>query len=447
MSQLGLASAYVDLRMKGDGAVKKALEDIKKRTDIMERAMQGNKLATYFKMAAEQQQKLAAAQGRLRWAEMVIQQGKLGAALTMTAEKFGKMKELAEKFQSSMSGMTNLASSVFAMGQKAIMDFGGAASPDAINTFTGSMRLLSMEIGRAFIPYLVRASYYIQQARQWVRGLSQEQKDNIARWVATGTAIAGAVLIIPKLVAAFSMLAAAAQSAFVAMAFLAANPFAAALLAIAAAALATAAAIGLIYYRTEQLKNSAKGANQKISDINQGEISKEQYESSDDYKYVFGTKDKKEQKRRAGELQEKYAGQSAAAGEENAAKSNFQRGKDALSGSQGDLQARREAAEIGRAMADKLSGHVATGKTKLGGQMTGAGAGGNTGMVQSMQAFQVGYSGIDQVRQQAQVKALEMDAMKSEELKATLDGNELTRQAVGHLGTIATNTSHGGMKK
>jgi hypothetical protein len=81
-----------------------------------------------------------------------------------------------------------------------------AASPVAINTFTGSLQILAASIGQAFVPMLMKTSFLIQDLADWFQNLSKEQAEHITRW---GMIIAGAsaaTLIFTKLAPVLSLL-------------------------------------------------------------------------------------------------------------------------------------------------------------------------------------------------------------------------------------------------
>jgi hypothetical protein len=114
-------------------------------------------------------------------------------------------RQLAERatrlLQDRISEFTAASARIFLTGAAAITGFVASASPDAINTFTGSIRLLSGEIGRAFIPAFTKAIAVIQGARNYIRGMSDETKENIVKWNLWVLGITGAIFVASKLIA------------------------------------------------------------------------------------------------------------------------------------------------------------------------------------------------------------------------------------------------------
>lgn len=127
---------------------------------------------------------------------------------TMRNKLQGWVGPLADNFQSA---------------QSAVLGFVGAASPQAMGTFQGSIRLVSAAIGTALIPHIIEASRWIQKMAQYIRDMSPETKQQIADWVKWGVVVMGAVYAFTKLNGIISMIVA--------------NPLAATFLAVSAAIL------------------------------------------------------------------------------------------------------------------------------------------------------------------------------------------------------------------
>lgn len=115
-----------------------------------------------------------------------------------------------------VAGLNNIRKSVvstlqplndnFASAQSQLMGFVAAASPQAMNTFAGSSRLLSAVLGNALIPHIMKASGYIQQLAQYIKNMDPDTKQQIASWVSYGVAVMGAVVVFTKLNSVFGMI-------------------------------------------------------------------------------------------------------------------------------------------------------------------------------------------------------------------------------------------------
>jgi hypothetical protein len=141
---------------------------------------------------------------------------KLGSAfveigLRGSLEKaFEKQRKLAERasrsVQEHVDKLTSTSARIFTAGTAAITGFVAAASPDAINTLTISTQLLAGEIGKSFIPVIVKAIAAIQNVRNVIRNLDAGTKDSAAQWALYGIGTAGAVYGSVKLYGALERL-------------------------------------------------------------------------------------------------------------------------------------------------------------------------------------------------------------------------------------------------
>src|ERR1043166_4457805 len=82
----------------------------------------------------------------------------------------------------------------------AIAGFTAAASPAIFDTLTGSVRLLAVQIGQAFLPYMLKASAAAQRAANWFRNLSDATKDNIAIGALAVAGLTGTVVVLTEMV-------------------------------------------------------------------------------------------------------------------------------------------------------------------------------------------------------------------------------------------------------
>ena len=169
-------------------------------------------------------------------AKAYVEIGLKGAALKkQLAEAASQAKTAFEKIEKQAKDFGSAASRAFALATATITGLVAAASPVAFETFTGSLQLLSAEIGKQFVPLMVRASAAIQQARFFIRGMDEDTKANIVRWTLYGVALTGIVALLPRLITLLTTLTKVAKGAGVALAFLYSNPVLAGIAALAAA--------------------------------------------------------------------------------------------------------------------------------------------------------------------------------------------------------------------
>lgn len=95
----------------------------------------------------------------------------------------------------------------FTPAQQGMLNFAAAASPQAFNTFQGSMRILAATIGKEFVPYVIEASRWIQRTANYIRDMDPETKKQIVSWAATAVAVMGAVKAFGMLNDMFSLIA------------------------------------------------------------------------------------------------------------------------------------------------------------------------------------------------------------------------------------------------
>lgn len=166
------------------------------------------------------------------------------------------------------------AAVAFAGGSAGLMGLAAAGSPQAYDTFTQSLQLLATTVGGSLVPYLMKLAYWFQDAAEWVRNLSQETKDGIAKWAVYGVAAAGvtaagmklismlrsAWAVIGQGVAAVRTLIGVIQAASVS---LAANPFTAWIVGIGA----LVAIVGGLALAFHALAHGIESASAKAADL------------------------------------------------------------------------------------------------------------------------------------------------------------------------------------
>lgn len=155
----------------------------------------------------------------------------------------------------------------FLVAEVAIAGMMKVTSPATFQTFTGSLEMLTRQIGMAFIPEVVKVSFWIQDAADWVRNLDETTKENIASWAAFVLKIMGvvaafgmAVKIISLVVPLFTVLASAIKLVVLAVNLLtlslAINPLTAWLVVIGA----LIAAVGVITLGVKGMANAFNSA-------------------------------------------------------------------------------------------------------------------------------------------------------------------------------------------
>lgn len=134
--------------------------------------------------------------------ELAKEMGKTNSArnLLVMEGTVGKMSMAMRELKEGMQGFGNQSVVQFGIASASIMGLTRAASPVAFSTLTKSFELLSAQIGTAFLPAIMDASKWIQDAAGWVGGLDKETKQQIGTWAAYGVGLLGVVTIGPRIV-------------------------------------------------------------------------------------------------------------------------------------------------------------------------------------------------------------------------------------------------------
>lgn len=110
------------------------------------------------------------------------------------------------KLTSSVEKIGPIASKSFLVGAAGITGFVRAADPAGFMKLQGTLAQLSVQIGSIFLPLMDMVSKALQTLLEFFRGLSNEQKDSISKWVGIGLAVAAVLAILPKLLTGFSLI-------------------------------------------------------------------------------------------------------------------------------------------------------------------------------------------------------------------------------------------------
>lgn len=123
------------------------------------------------------------------------------------------LKEQGEKLSTALQSIGAQSAIGFAVGSAAIKGFLNAADPVRFAIFQAKLEILSMYIGRAFVPILKEAIVWVDRITDYFRNLSSQQMDSILHWtkvgmgiLAVGTAIGTATLAITKFISVFKTL-------------------------------------------------------------------------------------------------------------------------------------------------------------------------------------------------------------------------------------------------
>jgi hypothetical protein len=126
---------------------------------------------------------------------IVVYASKGFAAIQAELTKFqAKLKSVGEGLQK-LGGQRN-----FAVMTASITGLVAAADPVRFRNFTASLQILSMQVGRIFIPLLKDATRWVDQLAAYFRKLTDEQRMQILHWVKIALAGAAFVMVATKIV-------------------------------------------------------------------------------------------------------------------------------------------------------------------------------------------------------------------------------------------------------
>lgn len=127
---------------------------------------------------------------------------------------FGKVKvdvdAIKKKFTELKDGLGTLANKAavgFATLSAAVTTFVAAASPEDFDDFKGVLAEIGVQIGRVLVPILREFTKWLEGLRDYLRGLSSEQREQITGWVKWALVVAAATVAVAKLGQALLFLA------------------------------------------------------------------------------------------------------------------------------------------------------------------------------------------------------------------------------------------------
>lgn len=97
-----------------------------------------------------------------------------------------------------------LASRAFFLAKGGMLALVRTADPVGFERLKGTFGAIAVQLGSIFIPVVDALNAKLQILLNWLRSLSDEQKDQILRWVEIGTAILGVVAVAGKLASIFN---------------------------------------------------------------------------------------------------------------------------------------------------------------------------------------------------------------------------------------------------
>lgn len=116
-----------------------------------------------------------------------------------------KMMETAKALSDTFTKVGAVAAKAFMGGTAAITGFVRLASPRGFDDFTVALATVGIQLGTIFVPLLRQATAFLNAFADRLRALTPEQKTHILHWVEVGLAIAGVLMIVPRVIAAINL--------------------------------------------------------------------------------------------------------------------------------------------------------------------------------------------------------------------------------------------------
>lgn len=263
----GLQEALDKSGAKYRGNTREQMNDLMKiakgETEIAkldERTYQSKRYRVVANKVVEADQARARASEAKHYALLRAQSNGVAASLSVWGDKLGTVRDRVSSIAN--LGGSGLNSILYgAAGVTGAYGLVSAASPDAINTLTGSFRLLAAEVGQSLIPAVVIVSAKVQQLAQWWRELDPNIKSTIASFAMWTAAGFGVVMVGGRIVATVISIGQAMASM---LAVGAANPLVITILAVAAAVAILTAALHLLSTQNQRGLVSARGVSQRL---------------------------------------------------------------------------------------------------------------------------------------------------------------------------------------
>jgi phage-related protein len=117
-----------------------------------------------------------------------------------------QLGQVQTKLKATQEGFAKLGGTrVFAAMTAGIGGLLAVADPVRFRAFTASLQILSLQIGRIFIPLLKDATRWVDQLAAYFRGLSDQQREQVLHWTKIALAGAAFVMVATKIVGVMSM--------------------------------------------------------------------------------------------------------------------------------------------------------------------------------------------------------------------------------------------------
>lgn len=219
MSLFKLADLVVEFVTKNHKEMTAALDGVKKGTEALTAAAQHT--ATAWNAATAAAQNFTYQVSSFSTGVIAAAQKTADLNQVLSKSPWQKMVDGAAKFADRAKKITAQtkelgaqATIAFAAGTAGILKFVSAASPLAFETFTGSLKSVSIAIGGAFLPYIAKAVAWLQELAAYIQAMSPAMKDQVAKWAMIGVAIAGVIALGPRLITVLGAIRSAMMLAF-----------------------------------------------------------------------------------------------------------------------------------------------------------------------------------------------------------------------------------------
>jgi phage-related protein len=116
-----------------------------------------------------------------------------------------KMMDTAKALSEQFTKIGAVATKAFMGSAAAITGFVRLASPRGFDDLTVALATVGIQLGTIFVPLLRAATTVVNQFANYLKGLTDAQKDQILHWAKIGLAIAGVLMIVPRIIAGINL--------------------------------------------------------------------------------------------------------------------------------------------------------------------------------------------------------------------------------------------------
>jgi hypothetical protein len=202
MSDQSLGRAFVEVGLKGLETTKAQLTSLKGQLDKVGKGDLAPVKGLGASIAGGLKSAASGIGSAIANAFPASAAGKILAPLGGAIEAVkGQLRRLGD----GLNTIGNSAAKGFAVGTASIAGFLRLADPKGMEDLQVALASVGIQLGRIFVPLLREVTGWIQKLANYLKGLGDDQREQVLHWVKIGLAVTGVLMILPRLVGAFRL--------------------------------------------------------------------------------------------------------------------------------------------------------------------------------------------------------------------------------------------------